>query len=145
MTSFIKCIFIEINADHKNFLIGCVYRPPNSDQDLFNAEMLDILKLIDSESTKLTLLIGDFNLDLLKHDNHPRTGEFINNLLSYSFFPTILNPTRISNSSATLIDNIFINKTQYTYDTAIVYNDISDYLPIVMHLDILLQKKSCHQ
>src|SRR3989442_392726 len=79
------------------------------------------------------MILGDFNLDLIKSEIHPPTNEFFNNLLSYSFFPTIHNPTRICDSSATLIDNIFINKTQFAYDSAIIYNDISDHLPIAIH------------
>ena len=135
MSVFVECLFIEIPQKGKlNILIGCVYRPPNTDVNLFNSEILTILKLIDSEKNKLVLLAGDYNLDLLKYDCHSPTAEFLNNMLSYYFLPVIRNPTRISEISATLIDNIFINQTQYETKSAIVYNDISDHLPIALHL-----------
>src|SRR3989442_2493471 len=81
------------------------------------------------------MIMGDFNLDLMKNDNHAATNVFVNNLLSHSFLPTIHNPTRISDNSATLIDNIFINKTKFTFESSIIYNDISDHLPIAIHLE----------
>lgn len=41
MTSYIECLFIEILQQSKpNVLVGCVYRPPNTDLDLFNSEIL---------------------------------------------------------------------------------------------------------
>jgi len=69
-------------------------------------------KVIDSEKNKTVLLAGDYNLDLLNPNSHVPTGEFLNNMLAYNFFPTIRHPTRISDSSATLINNIFTNINQ---------------------------------
>jgi hypothetical protein len=68
-----------------------------------------MLKAIDYQKPKTVLLAGDYNLDLLKYCNHGPTEDFLNNLLAYSYAPTITLPTRISDTSATLIDNIFIN------------------------------------
>ena len=53
--------------------------------------------------------IGDFNVDLLKYNSDSGTCEFYDNLASHGFAPLILQPTRVTSSSATLIDNIFIN------------------------------------
>src|SRR6202044_3438487 len=80
------------------------------------------------------VIAGDFNLNLLKHSNHAPPGEFLNNLLSCNFMPTIRVPTRITTTSATLIDNIFINNIKYNYNTALVYNDISDHLVTILSL-----------
>ena len=47
-------------------------------------------------------------------------------------FPTITRPSRITQTSATLIDNIFINeKFQRDYDSALQVTDTSDHLPIM--------------
>jgi len=73
-----------------------VYRPPDTDVSLFNPEILVILDKIDRECSKLVLMLGDYNLDLLKSDSHAPTGEFVNNMLSYYFLPTMHSPTRVS-------------------------------------------------
>jgi len=52
MNSFIECLFVVIELHQKNklkVLLGCVYRPPNYDINLFNCEIVDLLKLIDIE------------------------------------------------------------------------------------------------
>ena len=50
--------------------------------------------------------MGDFNIDLLKVDIHRPTHEYLELLYSYSMLPTIYKPTRITESTATIIDNI---------------------------------------
>jgi len=112
MTSFIECLFIEIRVSgSQNIMIGSVYRPPNTDLVLFNAECVSILNSFDKRKNGIVLIAGDFNLNLPKHNQHGPTSEFLNNLLSYNFMPTgtISVPTRISVTSAMLIDNIFFN------------------------------------
>jgi hypothetical protein len=59
-------------------------------------------------------MMGDFNIDLLKYNSHQETDDFINALCTLFFHPQILQPTRVTDHSATdhsatLIDNIFFN------------------------------------
>jgi hypothetical protein len=73
--------------------------------------------------------MGDFNLDLLKYETHNGTDEFINTLGTSFFQPHILQPTRITDHTATLIDNIFFNSMDYfTLSGNLVY-DVTDHLP----------------
>ena len=59
------------------------------------------------------MITGDFNLDLLKFGSHYETDEFLN-ILSTNFFQLhILQPTRITDHSATFIDNIFFNSLEH--------------------------------
>lgn len=141
MKDFIECIFVEIvQMGTSNIIIGCVYRPPNTDLSLFNDEILKILSILGQNSKKLAFIMGDFNLDLLHSDSHLQTGEFLNNFLSYSFLPSIQHPTRITETSATLLDNIFTNNIRYKMKTGIVYSDISDHFPVIMHVHFNLKK-----
>lgn len=55
--------------------------------------------------------MGDFNNKALKCDSE--TEDFVNTLGSYSFHPQLLKPTRITNHSSTLIDNIFFNYLEH--------------------------------
>ena len=67
------------------------------------------MSTIDSVTNKVALIAGDFNLNFLKHTSHVPTSDFLNLLMSYNFMPTICQPTRITEFSSTLIDNIFVN------------------------------------
>ena len=88
--------------------MGVIYRPPNTDFDVFYDNFIDILAKINLEK-RPTYLLGDFNIDLLKYDKDPKTQKFLNLLLSNGFYLRIDRPTRITESTATLIDHIFVN------------------------------------
>ena len=91
------CSWSPTPAQHCLWLI---YRHPGTKLDKTVAEKLN------SEG-KYCLLMGDFNNKALKCDSE--TEDFVNTLGSYSFHPQLLKPTRITNHSSTLIDNIFFN------------------------------------
>ena len=106
----IESLFVEINVPHgKNIVVGVIYRPPNQNTAAFIDELNDILINI-TRGNKLCYIMGDFNLDLLRYNDNVPTQEFIDRLFSYSFYPLISNPTRITSHTATLIDNIFTNQ-----------------------------------
>ena len=50
-------------------------------------------------------------------------------MLSASFLPLITKPTRVTNQTATLIDNIFCNVVPLP-ESGIILSDISDHYPI---------------
>jgi hypothetical protein len=71
----------------------------------------------------------DFNINLLNCESHDGTDDFLNTMSSYFFQPYILQPTRITDDSATLIDNIYFNSIEHvTISGNLIYN-ISDHLP----------------
>ena len=81
-------------------------------------------------------MIGlDHNLDLIKHDRHRVTSNFIERNLDNQLLPTITKPTRITRSTATLLDNIIIGRDLQTeYESSIVISDISDHLPCLLKI-----------
>ena len=52
---------------------------------------------------------------------------FLLSLQSYSFFPTFDKPTRVYNNSATLIDNVFVNRIDSKLSSSNIVSDISDH------------------
>ena len=57
--------------------------------------------------------MGDFNIDLLQYESHSHTNDFLNTMISQSFVPYNYQPTRVTDHSATVIDNIFSKITDY--------------------------------
>ena len=82
----------------------------------------------------------DQNLDLLKSHIHMQTQTFLENILNVNLILTITRPTRITKSSATLIDYIYIsNQLNYKFDPCILLSNISYHMPT---LTIIWQNKS---
>lgn len=128
-------LFIEINnIDQTNIIIGIIYKPDSVIYDDFIPALEYSLNTVTKEK-KRCYLLGDFNLDLLKHDTRPKVNNFINLIYSNYFYPCIDRPTRIKiNSSggfsATLIDNILTNDTSMKIKSGILVTDLSDHFPI---------------
>ena len=81
---------------------------------------------------------GDYNIDLLKVKQKPVFNQYLDTLISLSFFPKITLPTRLSNKRGTLIDN-FVCKFSHVFlqtTAGIVPCGISDYFPYFPSLDI---------
>ena len=75
----------------------------------------------------------DHNLDFLKAGKHTTTQSFVDLNLDIGLFPTVTRPMRITHTSATLIDNIMINKSLYDkHCIAILLSDLSNHLPCLL-------------
>ena len=73
------------------------------------------------------LSTGDFNVNLLAVETCNYAHNFLLSLQSFSLIPTIDKPTRVYNNSATLIDNILINKFDGIINSGNIISDISDH------------------
>ena len=76
---------------------------------------------------KTCILMGDFNINLLNANSHIQTSNFFNAMCNF-FIPHILQPTRITEQSKTLIDNIFVNNLEYNTSSGNLTSAISDHL-----------------
>ena len=104
---------------------------PNTNPDRFKNHLISIIKSVQSRrGDKEIVFCMDHNMDLLKSHQHESMREFIDSLLELNIFLTITRPTRITQTSATLIDNVFVSsKLHHSFVSGIIISDISDYLP----------------
>ena len=79
---------------------------------------------------KSIFLCGDLNIDLLKYNDNTPTKNFVDMMFSLGLYQLIDKPTRITDHSATLIDNIFTNELDSKINSGLLISDISDHLPI---------------
>ena len=84
--------------------------------------------------------MGDFNLDLLKTEKNRYIKNFTN-MFTSTFYPLISRPTRITSTTATLIDNIFLNNIEENYECGISFTDLSDHLPVFLNASNLQKCK----
>ena len=140
-TRQIESLFLELThrKSKQMLILGTVYKPPDSDTILFTNVLCRYLSQVIGGSKSDCILCGDFNIDLLKIETHAPTLEFLTRLNSNSFMPTISKPTRVTDTSATLIDNIFIS-TPALYTSGIFTNDISDHFPIFIIINNYFQQ-----
>ena len=124
-----ESIFIELKFENKkDLLIGCIYRHPSSTvsiTDFADKHVEPILHKISLEN-KQCMIMGDFNINILKVNTNDAYENFLNTLQSNHFSPFVLQPTRLQHK--TLIDNIYFNSLNYQSNSGNLLVEISDHL-----------------
>ena len=121
-----QSLWIEIhNENSANIICGIIYRQHNS-PDRFQVYFDETIERLSS-TNKTIYLMGDFNINLLHSETCNFAQNFLLSLQSLNLMPTIDKPTRIHNKSATLIDNIFINKIGQPIYSGNIVSDLSDH------------------
>ena len=127
----------DVENDHKyydieamrNIIVGVIYRHRSMDLTDFNCNYLNKLLENISKEQKSVFPLGDFNVNLFNYNEPNQTNEFLDYLASNSFISLILQPTRITSHSNTLIDNIFSNVIDPDIISGNLTATISDHLP----------------
>ena len=124
------CLATDITTNNIITTILNVYRAPTQSNTNFISILEDKMQKLGNRQCYIT---GDFNYNLININNHEPTEQFFDLLTSFCFKPLITKPTRISNNSQTLIDNIWTNNlsTDTKVSSHILVTDITDHLPCI--------------
>ena len=86
----IESLFVDVSlCNSSKRLMGCIYRPPNADINVFIAGLACLYENIskDYKNYKITIT-GDFNNDMFL--NNKFVTEYLSLMYSYDFMPLIL-------------------------------------------------------
>ena len=134
-TELLEHITVKLKCDRRNILLVSCYRPPNTNVKKFLKEYKSLIKMLKAQKGHELIIGLDHNLDLLKYHISPPTNDFLELNLDTDLLPCITMPTRVTDKSATLIDNLFISrKLQYNYEPYIILDDLSDHLACLLIL-----------
>lgn len=114
--------------------MGVIYRPSGQPLKEFNEELASLVPALIKDNKK-GLLMGDFNIDLLNLHKHAPSQDFLNILSSAYFAPAINRPTRVTEVTATLSDDIFSNFHYQIENPTILISDFSEHFPIMLWFD----------
>ena len=73
--------------------------------------------ILSRKSENCAIWWGNLNIDFLRAGDHRATGELLDVLYCSNVFPLITKPTRVTNTTATLIDHILTNN----FDNAMMH------------------------
>ena len=137
----VESCWVEIDPrnNKKHIMLGCVYKHPSANVEEFTLKFDELLKELNLNKYDAYIL-GDMNIDLLKHHTHQQTGGYLDMLFSHDLLPVITKATRITSHTTTLIDHIYTN-TVNSLVSGILTIDISDHLPVFCMTDIKVKKQ----
>ena len=128
----IEVIWLELIMNREKTLISFTYRSPNKDTVPFNVwlnYMEDALGTAYSEN-KGIILLADFNIDSLPDRNHPHVKSWTDVVSNFELEQIITQPTRITATTSTLIDHIYVNTNINIKKSDVIQWSISDHFPV---------------
>jgi hypothetical protein len=114
------CISMQLENIPKLY-VSTVYRSPGTDVKSFLTQLDSYL--CDNKNY-CSILCGDFNIDLKSQTNTAK--DFLQTLLEHNMRPTIENYTRITETSQSLVDNIFTD-LYGNYNSQVIPCSFSDH------------------
>lgn len=119
-----------------DLIVGAIYRPPGLSLIEFNDDFFQLIPKLSGDRHQL-ILLGDYNIDMLKVNNHGPTMDFLNSLSSFFITPIINCPTRVTENTMSLIDNILTNMYDKIQEPTVLLSDFSDHFPILFWMDVI--------
>ena len=120
-----------------SFSIVNIYRPPSADSQTF---MLELEELLSSLGNSNLLFCGDFNIDLGNFTNCA-TRNLTSTMFSHSMIPLVTIPTRVTATSATLIDQFWTNILM-DCSSNVISCPIADHFPILTQIPNVISPPS---
>jgi exonuclease III len=114
---------VQLKPNKKNTVMLCVYSAPSGDFDYFLNKFDNILDSLHNYKTEL-IICGNININYLDNNNKKKQLDYL--LGTYNLIGIVYFPTRTTNNSATLIDNIFIDNMR-NYSIKPCINGLYDY------------------
>ncbi len=114
---------VKLQAARTQLTIIGLYRSPNGIEDTFLTKLDQLLSEV-SKKPHPFVVMGDFNIDVLDV-NSPMTKRFGDLLKSFGLVWSVNSPTRVTDHSATAIDNVVTNMTDAK--VSVINTAISDH------------------
>ena len=122
-----ECMGGRLKSENTQVHIIVVYRFRDNEAVLIE----QFSKIISDYKDEPLLILGDFNIDLLKYDTDPHDDKFVNTMMSNSQFPLVNKPTNFFRETSTLIDHAWCNILHdNTKANALINISVSSHKPI---------------
>ena len=114
-------------------IIGSIYRHHTTVQSFLDTFFRKTLQFI---TKKKCIFTGDSNVDLIQYGDYKKIYDFYDELSTHSFRPLILQPSRVTTKTRTLIDNIYVNDLSSFLTGGNLTTSISDHFGQFAQIDI---------
>ena len=127
------CVKIFLNRK-KSVNVSIIYRHPGYDFSEFHESIIDCIHKLYQSRNKF-IICGDINIDLLRYGKDLRVNRYVNEITSLGCIIPIDKPTRLTETSSTIIDHFYTNELLTSIDSKIILSDITDHFPILLNIN----------
>ena len=133
VNSEIEICTVSVKIKAENYIVSSIYRPRFKHDKIneFRKSLEPILNDKIFRNSKV-ILAGDFNINLLEHQSHIDTNDYLAFMQNCNYLPVITRPTRYpegqQRAQPSLLDHIYINFTPPSISGILKFS-ITDHLP----------------
>ena len=132
--NYYDCLFIHLKRFSNDFIIGVVYRSPSHDTIKSLSDfMINTFDKFARENKEI-IITGDFNINLLQCNSNLDIGKFLDAMFSLNLIPKITLPTRVTSTTANLLDHIYSNIENKECLAGTLTTDITDHFSNFMFI-----------
>ena len=133
-----ECVWLKVSYTNKKFILGCVYRPPGVPVEWWSHFQNMLTYVLDKFHDSDIVVVGDFNEDLLDNRVHHLSDMIAQN----GFMQFVDKPTRITPTSATLLDPLIVNNPNLISFCDVLDPLLSDhcYIKATLHWTVRYDK-----
>jgi endonuclease/exonuclease/phosphatase family metal-dependent hydrolase len=135
-----ESIFLKIRCDEnkgKETVVGVIYLPTGlrNRRNQISQYLDQITQTVDNKGYEC-VLVGDMNIDLLKYGTEVKVGEYVDQMVSSGFKFRLIQPTRVNNNHASLIDHVLDNLDHRTATSGVITTQLrgstgyTDHFPV---------------
>lgn len=132
----IDTVIVEVNTTKSEslFILG-IYKHPSCNIKTFTNYLIKQLSRI--HTSKNIILAGDMNIDLVKYNSNVHIKNYVDKLKSLGVYQVITAPTRITKTTKTLIDHIYLRfNKEIRFESGIFLTAISDHLGTFIKINL---------
>ena len=125
---YFECLGGTLKTDIGNVYVLVIYR--YSSNTNVREGITELQSLLEKVADQPTVILGDFNINTLNHENDSNVQEYINTFICTGFSPLINKPTHFKGSSSTAIDHMWCNVMSDNVSSGILNVSTSAHMPI---------------
>ena len=122
-------INVEFPSRKISYAFAVIYRHPCNNYNAFFEALDQNMQSLNRKGSKVVIL-GDVNIDLSSDLTRSPLSDYFLLLQSNAFASLTTKPTRVTNTSSTVIDHILINDSDSSISSGVLTYSISDHYPI---------------
>ena len=132
-----------MKLNSKAFNVTAAYRPPNCTEGFFE-NLENFVRALDLESKEL-IILGDLNCNYLANSNNDQMTQLKQLSTVYHLSQLIIEPTRITPISSTLIAVILTNDPSRIISSGVLHIGISDHSLVYAVRKFVIPSKNTHK
>ena len=135
-STYVESVWLQVKTGRSPpFLIAFIYRSPSSTLVLFDEFVVMVDRVQNSKHHNEVLLPGDFNIDTFKPN-----PAWVSTLSLFNLHQCVQFQTRVTSTTSTLIDHIYVSKLDRLIRTHVPITSMSDHYPVFCTLSCQIPK-----